>query len=134
MSRRQARVNDLLQEVIAEIIARDLKDPRLETVLISVTEVQASPDFRQALVRISMLGPEEQQDAAWEALQRSATFIRRQMYGRVDLKAIPFLRFERDQRIADARRVHDMLDMLEHDNPSDEPSIGSLSQPSQDTL
>ena len=69
MSRRSERVNDLLRELIAEIIARELKDPRLELDLLSVTEVQVSPDMRNARVLVSMLGSDEEQLAAVTALK-----------------------------------------------------------------
>ena len=39
---RMERVNDLLRDTIAEVVSRELKDPRLDVALLSVTEVRAS--------------------------------------------------------------------------------------------
>ena len=110
MSRRSERLNDLLRELVAEIIARELKDPRLQLELLSVTEVHLSPDFRHARVQVSILGSEAEQTAAIDALNRGSAFIRRQLKPRLTLKAIPSLRFEHDARL---QRDQEMLQFID---------------------
>ncbi|MCK6565615.1 MAG: 30S ribosome-binding factor RbfA, partial [Dehalococcoidia bacterium] len=56
MSRRTERVNDLLREQLSELIQREVKDPRVARGLVSITEVQVSPDLRHATVYVSHLG------------------------------------------------------------------------------
>ena len=56
MTRRTVRVNELLREEISELLQREVKDPRLGEGLITVTEVQVSPDLRHATVFVSHLG------------------------------------------------------------------------------
>lgn len=99
MTRRHDRLNGLLREVLAEIVARDLKDPRLTLDLLSITEVIVSPDLRHARVRVSVMGSEEERAAALAALNHSRAFVHRRLKPRLDLKHIPELRFERDDRI-----------------------------------
>ncbi len=99
MTRRRERLNDLLREVIAEIVRRDLKDPRLDVDLLSITEVQVSPDLRHARVHISVLGDDAARAAALDALNRSRHFIHRQLAPRLDLKHVPEMRFVRDDRL-----------------------------------
>ncbi len=110
MSRRSERLNDLLRELVAEIITRELKDPRLQVELLSVTEVHLSSDFRQARVHVSILGSKAEQAAAIDALNRGSTFIRRQLKPRLTLKSIPSLRFEHDERL---RRDQEMLQFID---------------------
>lgn len=99
MTRRHDRLNGLLREVLAEIVTRDLKDPRLTLDLLSITEVIVSPDLRHARVRVSVMGSEEERTAAIAALNHSRAFVHRRLKPRLDLKHIPELRFERDDRI-----------------------------------
>jgi len=58
MSRRTDRINELLREEISELLARQIKDPRLRGV-ISIIEVQTSGDLRNALVLLSVMGDPE---------------------------------------------------------------------------
>ncbi len=124
MTRRQARVNDLLREVLAEILQRDLKDPRLDLTLLSVTEVQVSPDLRSARVHVSVLGTDQQRRDAITALTRADGYIRRLLRSRLDLRTVPQLRFTSDDRIEQGRRLQDLLDDLHTDEaapPDGEP-------------
>ena len=68
MTDRMARVNDLLRDTLAEVVAGELKDPRLDVPLLSVTEVRASRDLRRARALVSVMpepnAPAEAQAAA----------------------------------------------------------------------
>ena len=117
---RMEKVNDLLRDTIAEVIARELKDPRLEIALLSVTEVRASRDLSRAVVLVSVMGApgqneSEQSDAASgaiDALNRAAPFVHRTIRRRLHLKRVPWLSFELDPRIAGAADVQQRLRSL----------------------
>ncbi len=113
MTRRQERVNDLLREVVAEIVANELKDPRLDVPLLSITEARVSPDLRHARILVSIMGTPEQQEGAITALKHSAHFVRKLLRPRLTMKAIPTLSFHPDDRIAEDRRINDLIDALE---------------------
>ena len=53
-SRRIERINHLLRQEIAELLTREVKDSTLSTSLISITEVETSPDLRSAKVYFSV--------------------------------------------------------------------------------
>ncbi len=115
------RVNDLLRDTIAEVIARELKDPRLDVALLSVTEVRVSRDLRNATVLVSVLSDpiaslEDQAKAATEAveaLERAAPFVHRTIRRRLHLKRIPWPKFELDSRIAGAAAMQERIRSLE---------------------
>ena len=117
---RMERVNDLLRDTIAEVVSRELKDPRLDIALLSVTEVQASRDLRHATVRVSAMSSlnttqEEQSEdavAAVDALTRAAPFIHRTIRRRLHMKRVPWPTFELDLRIAGAAEVQERIRML----------------------
>ncbi len=114
------RVNDLLRDTIAEVVARELKDPRLDLPLISVTEVRASRDLHNATVYVSaMIDPQtaedehsEAADAAIDALNGAAPFVHRTVRRRLHLKRVPWPTFELDQRIAGAAEIQERLRSL----------------------
>ena len=69
-SRRIERINHLLRQEIADLLAREVKDQTLSTALISITDVETSPDLRQAKVYFSVYGDEEVVQAAHTHLRR----------------------------------------------------------------
>ena len=109
MPRRVDRINGLLRQEISQVLARQIKDPRLNG-LITITEVQTSGDLRNALVLISVMGDDEAKRSALEGIQSAATFLRRELRERVILRYTPFLRFALDDSIEHANRVLQMMD------------------------
>src|SRR5881397_3056305 len=73
-SYRTDQVGEQVREEIMAIIRRDLKDPRIG--FVSITAVRMSPDLRQARVRVSVLGNEEQQKASIAGLVSARGLIR----------------------------------------------------------
>ena len=97
MTRRTDRVADLLRAEISEVIRLEVDDPRVR--LATASEVDVSPDLRHAVVRISVLGADE--DSRRETLaglRRAAGFIRGRLAKRLrQMKRLPELTFELDR-------------------------------------
>ena len=121
---RMPRVNELLRGTIAEIIADELKDPRLEAAMLSVTEVRAARDLRTARAFISVMPAADgadQPDAsagAIAALQGAAPFVHRLMRRRLRMKRVPLVRFELDRRIGEAAEMQARLRSLAPSDPA----------------
>lgn len=92
------RVNAIVRNEISRIIANDMNDPRLAS-LISITEVQTSSDLRSAKVFFSVLGDETAKRDALAAMRSAGGFIHRTMKRRKTLKYAPFLSFCLDDSI-----------------------------------
>jgi len=89
MSRRTERVSELLREELSVILQRQMKDPRLN-VLLSVTEVQVSPDLKTARVYLSVMGDETEQENALHAARLATPYLRRELRPRLSsLRYIP---------------------------------------------
>ena len=101
-------MNELIRAEISELIARELKDPRVRGT-ISVTEVQTSPDLRHAKVYVSILGDEEQRKESFAALQRAASFFRRELSERLSLRRMPELEIRFDQSLERGDRIMRLL-------------------------
>lgn len=117
---RMARVNDLLRDTVAEVVAGELKDPRLDVPLLSVTEVRASRDLRHARALVSVMAePNDSAEAqaaslqgALVALRSAEPFVHRMLRKKLRMKRIPLVAFERDDRIALSVEVNERLRAL----------------------
>lgn len=107
MTRRTDRVAEALQELIAELLLREIKDPRIG--LVTVTGVKLSPDLRHARVFFSCLGGEAQHAQAQRGLTSAAGFIRSQVARRLNLRVAPQLSFEFDPSLEQAERLSRLL-------------------------
>jgi ribosome-binding factor A len=104
---RPIRVGELIQAELADLLLRELKDPRLR--LATVSHVEMSSDLRHARVYISRIGNAEDQQATLAGFQRATGFIRSQLSKRLNLRFIPQLTFELDTAIAYGVRISQIL-------------------------
>ena len=116
MSRRTDRVNEQLREEISTLLTRQIKDPRLSG-LISITRVVTSGDLRSARVFISVMGRQETKKAALDGIQSAASFLRRELRDRINMRHTPFLTYELDESMEEADQVLRRLDQIRIDGP-----------------
>jgi ribosome-binding factor A len=96
-SQRQLRVGEVLRRALSEILARaEVHDPDLDGASITVGEVRASPDLKQATAYVLPLGGGHRAEVL-AALRRNKAEIRHQVARAVDLRHVPDLRFEIDE-------------------------------------
>ena len=98
MTRRTERINGLLQEELSDLLCRQVKDPRLGG-LVTVTEVEVSPDLRHARVFISVMGSDEEREDAFRGLEAARPFLRRELGRRLSMRRTPDLSFRRDDTL-----------------------------------
>ena len=104
---RSQRVSEAVREELSEIIGFEMGDPRLAAV--EVAEVTVSPDSRHATVKVSVAGDEQALHAAMAALEHAGHFLRHELAGRLNLRKVPELHFERDNYPDAAGRVEVLL-------------------------
>lgn len=100
---RKTRVNAELHRELSELIRDELTDPRVATV--TVTEVDVSPDLRNARVLVSHLGDDASLAEAVKALNHAAGRLRHGLSGRLRLRLMPTLKFVADLQLREADRV-----------------------------
>jgi ribosome-binding factor A len=105
---RMRRVNEAVREVLASQLASGLKDPRIG--LVTVTGVETSPDLRAARVYVSVLGDEDEREAALEGLTSSRGFLQAQIAHELRMKRTPALSFHYDDTVERADRMMRLLD------------------------
>jgi len=104
---RTRRLSERIGKIVAELLERRIKDPRLG--FVTVTEVRLTADWREAKVFYTVLGsPEEQADTAVALL--SATGVIRSEVGRIiGLRHAPSIEFIADVLPDSARRIDDLV-------------------------
>ena len=104
---RTRRLSERIGKIVAELLERRIKDPRLG--FVTVTEVRLTADWREAKVFYTVFGtPEELQDTA--IALRSATGTIRSEVGRIiGLRHAPSIEFVADALPDSARRIDDLV-------------------------
>lgn len=107
---RLGRVAHALQREISDILRNDIKDPRVG--FVSITDVEVSPDMRQAKVYFSVMGDADDKRRAKEGLQSGSGFIRTEVARRIRLRHAPEITFHLDESIERGVRVIDLMNKL----------------------
>jgi ribosome-binding factor A len=106
---RGLRVADQIQRDLAEIVAYELKDPRVG--MITITEVQVTPDYAHAKVFFTMLNDDKvaiQQTV--EGLDKASGYIRGQLGRRLTIHTLPQLHFVHDSSTARGMQLSALID------------------------
>ena len=108
-SQRQLRVGEVLRHALSDILRKnEIRDPDLEGVSVTVTQVKPSPDMRHATVFVEPLGGANA-EAIVNALNRHRGFLRGELGRAITLKFTPELRFIEDTSFAEAERIERIL-------------------------
>ncbi len=106
---RQLRVGEELRHALAEVLGRDaLRDPDMQGVSVTVSEVRVSPDLRHATAYVMPLGGRDVGDII-AALNRAAPFLRGRVSRMVNLKFAPSFVFEADTGFDEASKIDSLL-------------------------
>jgi len=100
----------LLLEVIADLLRREIRDPRLQW--LNLTGVEVSKDLRHANVYFNFLGSSEGKDAALAGLKSANGFIRSKVGKQLNLRFVPAIEFTYDESEEEARRIDKLLDKI----------------------
>jgi ribosome-binding factor A len=108
-SQRQLRVGEEIRHVLVEILARgQFRDPDLQGVSITVSEVRVSPDLKHATAYVMPLGGANV-DAVVKALRRASGFVRGEVARAVRLRVAPEIAFAADRSFEEASRIEAAL-------------------------
>jgi len=108
-SQRQLRVSESLRKALSEVFLRtDIADRDLLGVTLTVSEVRASPDLKNATVYVLPLGGDNQEKVV-AALERHKRFVRGEVTRLVNLRHMPELIFELDLTFDQSRDMETLL-------------------------
>jgi ribosome-binding factor A len=106
-SPRVRKIADRIQVVVAEMLERRIKDPRLG--FVTVTDVRVTGDTQNASVFYTVLGENEQLDSTAAALESAKGLIRSEVGKQLGMRHVPSLEFIHDALPDNARHIEDLL-------------------------
>lgn len=112
-SRRPFRVAEMLREEMATILATEMRDPRLKSPWVTITEIDVSPDLKNAKVYFSTLNSKADVVAMQAALQGAVPFIRTLLARRLEGGyGVPSLSFIHDGLIDGGLKMDRLIDSV----------------------
>ena len=110
-SNRIGRINEEIQKELASLL-RNLKDPRVQDTMISITHVETTPDLRYAKVYVSFLEENKAQDAL-KGLKSAGGYLRRELGRALNLRYTPELTWALDDSITYGAKMLKLINSLE---------------------
>ena len=107
---RLKRISDRIRQEIAEMLIRNLTDPRLQGIY--VTDARVDREMAYADIYVSALEGSARSGEILEGLESASGYIRRALAERVELRAFPRLRFHWDPTPENADRIERKLAAL----------------------
>ena len=117
-SNRINRINEEIQKELANLI-RNLKDPRIQDTMISITRVETTPDLRYTKVYVSFL-QEDKAEGALKGLQSAAGYLRRELGSALNLRYTPQIMWALDDSITYGAKMLALINSLEVKHDDDE--------------
>ena len=119
-SNRIGRINEEIQKELASRIP-NLKDPRVQGTMISITHVETTPDLRYAKVNASFLEEEKANDAL-KGLKSASGYLRRELGSALKLRYTPELVWALDDSSTYGAKMLKLINSLEvaHDEQPDQ--------------
>jgi ribosome-binding factor A len=104
---RTRRLAERISEIVAQLLERRIKDPRLG--FVTVTETRLTSDWREATIYYTVLGTPEEQAETAAALQSATGIIRSEVGRLIGLRHTPSIEFVPDALPDSARRIDDLV-------------------------
>lgn len=118
-SNRIMRINEQIQQELSGLI-RNLKDPRIQGNMISITRVETTPDLHFTKVYVSFLQEDRAADAL-KGLKSASGYLRRELSQAMALRHTPEIQWALDDSIAYGAKMLALINSLEVDQDDQAP-------------
>lgn len=116
---RAGRLGEEIRKITGNMILFELKDPRLQNKMVSVSGVDVSDDGSYATIYLTVLGKsisedadEQEKDDILKAMKSASGTVRREIGKKIKLRHVPELRFKIDSSIEYGRHMSKIIDSL----------------------
>lgn len=107
---RNERVAELIKREVCSILREGVSDPRIG--FVSITDVDVSPDLKNAKIFFSVLGDENARKNSLEGLKSATSYIRGELGHLLALRFVPEITFAYDKSIERGSRVLSIINRL----------------------
>ena len=118
-TRRVSRVAELIKREVSQMLLSGIKDDRVGTGMVSVTDVDVSGDLQHAKIYVSIYGSDEAKAETMAGLKSATGYVRSELGARVRLRRTPEVAFVEDRSIERGNKVLSLLNQLENNRPKE---------------
>ncbi len=111
---RADRVSGLIQEVLSDLLNKDIHDPRLQ--MATITNVKMSRDLKLARIYFSIHGGSAKAEAATKGFESARGFIKRSLARKLNLRYMPDLIFFYDESFDYGSHIDELLKKIKTEN------------------
>lgn len=111
-SRRVARVAELVKREVSQMLLNGIKDDRVGSGMVSVTDVDVSGDLQHAKIYVSIYGTDEARAQTMAGLRSATGYVRSELGHRMRLRRTPEVVFQEDRSIERGTKVLSLIDQL----------------------
>ncbi|MCL1466344.1 30S ribosome-binding factor RbfA [Argonema galeatum] len=119
--RRVSRVAALIQREVSQLLQNGIKDDRVGSGMVSVTDVNVSGDLQHAKIFVSIYGTPEAKAETMAGLKAATGYVRREIGQRVRLRRTPEVVFMEDKSLERGDRIITLLNQINQDRHDDDP-------------
>ncbi len=114
--KRVRRISSEIKKVISNCIINSLKDPRIDKLNVSVTDVKVTNDLSFATVYVAVIGDDDKKKETLEGLNKSKGFLKREIGNNIDLRHIPQLIFKIDETSEHGMHIENLIKSIHEED------------------
>ena len=114
--KRTSRVGDQIMKVVADLLLRKVRDPRVKDV--TLTGIEVSKDLRHSRIFFSVMGETKDIQKTQKGLDSARGFIKREIGSRMDIKYIPDIIFKYDPTLEKTEDLEKLFKKINLDKPN----------------
>jgi ribosome-binding factor A len=118
-NRRVSRVAELIKREVSQMLLNGIKDDRVGSGMVSVTDVDVSGDLQHAKIYVSIYGTQEAKTATMAGLKSATGYVRSELGARMRLRRTPEVVFIEDHSIERGSKVLSLLNRLQQERPDE---------------
>lgn len=126
--RRVSRVASQIKREVSQILIDGIKDDRVGSGLVSITDVDVSGDLQHAKIFVSIYGTEEARRETMEGLKSATGYIRSYLGQRVRLRRTPEVIFLEDRSLERGDKMLTLLNEISHNRKPDEEEVSNYGE------
>ena len=119
-SRRVSRVSALIKREVSQMLLNGIKDDRVGSGMVSITDIDLSGDLQHATIFVSIYGSESAKRETMEGLKASTSYVRRELGHRIRLRRTPEIIFQEDTSLERGDRMLNLLNTISKDRQEKE--------------
>ncbi|WP_297813753.1 30S ribosome-binding factor RbfA [uncultured Finegoldia sp.] len=112
--KRVRRISSEIKKVISNCILNSIKDPRIDKLNVSITEVKVTNDLSFATIYVDVIGDDDKKEKTLEGLNKAKGYIKKEIGDSIDLRHVPQLIFKLDNTSEQGMHIENLIKVI-HD-------------------